>query len=67
MWEQFAKGQMLIGGNTADTDFNAAGKTSGEKARKLTVLKLPIHRSRFPGGCKASDEAGFTNQYKENL
>lgn len=42
-WEQFAKGQTLIGVNTADADFNAAGKTGGEKAHKLTVSEMPSH------------------------
>lgn len=42
-WTQFAKGQTLFGVNTADSDFNAPGKTGGEKTHLLTAAEMPAH------------------------
>ena len=30
-WERYANGRVLVGVDEADTDFNTAGKTGGEK------------------------------------
>lgn len=40
-WQQIAQGQMLVGVNPDDTDFNTAGKTGGEKEHTLTEEELP--------------------------
>lgn len=42
-WERIAQGQTLVGVNSSDTDFNAAGKTGGEKAHILTIPEMPAH------------------------
>ena len=42
-WEQIAKGQVLVGVNGSDTDFNASGKTGGEKTHTLITEEIPGH------------------------
>ena len=37
------KGKTTVGLNSSDTDFNAIGKSGGEKTHKLTVTELPSH------------------------
>lgn len=43
VWERIV-GRMLIGVDEKDTDFNAAGKTGGEKAHVLTAQEMPEHK-----------------------
>lgn len=42
-WERTAVGKVLVGIDSTDTDFNTIGKTSGEKAHKLTIDEMPSH------------------------
>ena len=37
------KGKTTVGLNSSDTDFNAIGKSGGEKTHKLTVSEMPKH------------------------
>lgn len=41
-WERL-KGRVIVGVDEDDTDFNASGKTGGEKEVTLTVDKIPDH------------------------
>lgn len=41
-WER-VKGKVLVGLDENDTDFNAIGKTGGEKTHTLTVEEMPNH------------------------
>jgi microcystin-dependent protein len=41
-WERM-KGVILVGVDEGDTDFNAAGKTGGEKNHVLTAAEMPSH------------------------
>ena len=43
-WEAFATGRTLVGVDTADTDFNAAGNEGGSKTVILTTEQMPEHR-----------------------
>ena len=43
-WERYAQGRVLVGVNPDDTDFNASGKTGGEKTHKLTATEMPKHK-----------------------
>ena len=43
-WERTAVGKVLVGIDSADTDFNEIGKTGGEKAHKLTIDEMPTHK-----------------------
>lgn len=36
-------GNVPVGYNSADTDFNTVGKTGGEKNHKLTIAEMPSH------------------------
>ena len=56
-WARFGNGQVLVGVNESDTDFNVGNKTGGEKAHVLTVNEMPSHthtttfgRNARPGG-----------------
>ena len=42
-WSTYGAGRVLVGLNTNDTDFNAMGKTDGEKTHTLTVSEMPAH------------------------
>ena len=42
-WEQFAKGQTLIGVDESQSEFNTIEKIGGEKVHKLTIDELPEH------------------------
>ena len=53
-------------GKSTDTEFNALGKTGGEKSHKLTTTEMPVHAHSFNSG---ADTYGFArmsaqaNQY----
>ncbi len=55
-WERFAKGQVLVGVNEGDADFNAPGKTGGEKTHKLDT-----------SASKATNETGATSTAKQGM
>lgn len=42
-WERFGAGRVLVGRDTNDSDFNAAGKTGGTKRVSLTAAEMPEH------------------------
>ncbi len=42
-WEEFAQGRILVGRDTADTDFNNVGDTGGSKTHSLTQAEMPRH------------------------
>lgn len=42
-WEKVFAGKVLVGVDTTDTDFNAIGKTGGEKTHTLTIDEMPKH------------------------
>lgn len=49
------KGKVSVGIDSSDTDFNAIGKTGGEKTHKLTVDEMPRHSHKQQG---STTEAG---------
>ena len=57
-WEQFGAGQVLVGVNASDTDFNQVLKTGGEKTHTLTVDEMPSHSHRTSWSDK-----GFSSGY----
>lgn len=42
-WKKVAKGRVLVGKDENDTDFNAIGKTGGEKKHIITKEEMPPH------------------------
>lgn len=42
------KGRTIVGLDAEDTDFNAIGKTLGEKTHALTVAEMPKHNHKIP-------------------
>lgn len=61
-WERTAVGKVLVGLDTTDTDFNAIGKTGGEKKHILTVDEMPSHTHGVPQAhpYNGSAEAHYT-------
>lgn len=49
VWQRFAAGQMIVGYDTSDEDFDTIGNTGGEKAHTLTVAEMPSHKHRQRG------------------
>lgn len=45
-WQSFGSGQVLVGVDTSQTEFNTVMKTGGEKTHKLIVDEIPSHRHR---------------------
>ncbi len=66
-WSRFGNGQVLVGVNEADTDFNTVNKTGGEKTHILTEAEMPSHTHDYVGGTnnyvkvEASDVNGYTD------
>lgn len=69
-WEQI-KGRVLVGVDTSQTEFNAVGKTGGEKTHRLSANEMPNHKHNvafnqatgkpqvnFPGWMMLSSYAG---------
>lgn len=46
-WERYAQGQVLVGVNEEDVNFDTAGKTGGEKRHTLSVAEMPSHNHAF--------------------
>lgn len=42
-WVAWGKGQVPVGVDTSDSDFNTVEKTGGEKEHTLTVVEMPSH------------------------
>lgn len=42
-WELYAQGRTIVGYDNSDSDFNAGGKTGGEKTHTLTETEMPSH------------------------
>lgn len=69
VWAAMAPGRVLVGVDPADTDFDAPGKTGGEKAHALTPAEGSLHDHQitaespwlFFGGAIATDG----NNYKK--
>lgn len=46
-WSLYGQGRTLVGVNSADSDFNAVGKTGGSKTHQLTINEMPRHNHPF--------------------
>ena len=66
-WEEFGKGQVLVGVDSSQTEFNAVKKSGGEKTHTLTVSEMPAHLHGIFGNsntysASASDVAWQVNK-----
>lgn len=59
-WERDLVGQFPVGYNADDTDFNATGKTGGEKTHTLTVEEMPSH-THIQNAHRHGSSMGYTN------
>ena len=51
------KGRTIVGLDAEDTDFNAIGKTIGEKTHKLTIEEMPSHNHSLLGNSGTGGKA----------
>ena len=61
-WERWGAGRVPVGVNTSDTDFNASGKTGGEKTHTLTKDEMPAHTHEVYG--RTGNTAAGSNCYQ---
>lgn len=47
-WERFANGQVLVGVDTQETEFNTVQKTGGNKTHTVTLKGVPAHTHSIP-------------------
>lgn len=47
-WERFANGQVLVGVDTEETEFNTVQKTGGNKTHTVTLKDVPAHTHSIP-------------------
>lgn len=73
-WQKVAKGRVLVGKDEDDENFNAVGKTGGEKTHTLTIAEMPKHSHQiygqnktFGAGNYPAETVGnqYYNQYTE--
>lgn len=62
-WERIASGKMLVGIDSADTDFNTIGKTGGEKEHTLTINEMPAHSHKLQGNTNIVFDESSTYPY----
>lgn len=48
-WQSFGSGRVLVGVDTAQTEFNTVMKTGGEKTHTLNTNEMPRHSHTVPG------------------
>lgn len=65
-WEQFAKGQTLVGVDVDQEEFNTVEKIGGEKTHKLLPKEMPKHthgmKYGFGSGSSSTYNASVTNK-----
>lgn len=59
-WTAFGAGRMLVGQNSADTDFLTAEQTGGAKTVALTTAQLPAHNHKIRRERSATTGAATT-------
>lgn len=62
-WERFANGQVLVGVDTQETEFNTVQKTGGSKTHTVTLKDVPAHTHSIP---KLSGTAASAGSHKHN-
>lgn len=62
-WERFANGQVLVGVDTEETEFNTVQKTGGNKTHTVTLDKVPAHTHSIP---KLSGTAASAGSHTHN-
>lgn len=64
-WQKVAKGKVLVGKDENDEDFNAVGKTGGEKTHMLTIDETPEHSHNLDGYTDTVSSTG--NEYYKTV
>lgn len=57
------RGRFIVGQSANDDDYNAIGRTGGEKAHTLTIAEMPIHSHGIDG--EETDKTGYGASYSQ--
>lgn len=63
-WSALGAGRMIVGFDSGDTAFDAAGETGGANTVTLTTTELPAHTHTVPG--KSNNSGGTNGTYQES-
>jgi hypothetical protein len=66
-WVAFGAGKVLVGVDSADTDFDAVEETGGSKTHTLTTAQMPAHSHKYAGGEYSGSYDYGTNMSVNNL
>ena len=66
-WERTAVGKVLVGIDSADTDFNTIGKTGGEKKHTLTINEMPSHTHPFYYAAENGSDWGINLKWSSKV
>lgn len=59
-WEEFGKGQVLVGVDSSQTEFSTVQKSGGEKTHTLTTSEMPAHSHNIYGNSKTYESSSST-------
>lgn len=65
-WAVFGAGKALVGLDSADTDFDTAEETRGEKTHTLTTDEMPVHAHNQYNHVLQDNDTGGTQRYHVN-
>ena len=65
-WEEFGKGQVLVGVDSSQTEFNTVQKSGGEKTHTLTTSEMPAHSHDIYGNSKTQQASGSDTAWQVN-
>ena len=65
-WEEFGKGQVLVGVDSSQTEFSTVQKSGGEKTHTLTTSEMPAHSHGIYGNSKTYQSSASAAAWQVN-
>jgi len=65
-WTAFGAGKVMVGLDSADTDFDASEETGGSKTKTLSISEIPAHSHTVAASTNDSDEGGVSQGHTIN-
>ncbi len=66
-WQEFGKGQVLVGLDAGQTEFATVGKTGGEINHTLTIAEMPQHSHEMKWSNEGAVGSGHGCLIRDNL